>query len=94
LSWWLEDVPLPDSVRDAVLLRAAGLSEDARHAVAAAAVAGQAIDPELIMAVAGQLTSSDSAGWPEELLRRGIAIETDSGGMAFSHALVREAFYG
>jgi DNA-binding NarL/FixJ family response regulator len=89
-----EDVPLPDSVRDAVLLRAAGLSEDARHAVAAAAVAGQAIDLELIMAVAGQLTYSASAGWPEQLLRRGIAIETDSGGMAFSHALVREAFYG
>lgn len=31
-----EDVPLPDSVRDAVLLRAAGLSGDARAAVMAA----------------------------------------------------------
>jgi tetratricopeptide (TPR) repeat protein len=31
--------------------------------------------------------------WPDELLRRGIVIETDSGVMAFSHALVRDAFY-
>ncbi|HEY6681854.1 MAG TPA: AAA family ATPase, partial [Propionibacteriaceae bacterium] len=83
-----EDVPLPDSVRDAVLLRAAGLSDEARDAVAASAVAGQTIDPELIMAVAGL------SEWPEEPLRRGIVIETDSGGLAFSHALVRDAFYG
>jgi DNA-binding NarL/FixJ family response regulator len=83
-----EDVPLPDSVRDAVLLRAAGLTDDAREAVATAAVAGQTIDPELIMGVA------EVSEWPDELLRRGIVIETDSGIMAFSHALVRDAFYG
>jgi DNA-binding NarL/FixJ family response regulator len=83
-----EDVPLPDSVRDAVLLRAAGLTDEARDAVAASAVAGQTIDPELIMAVAGL------SEWPEELSRRGIVVETDSGGLAFSHALVRDAFYG
>jgi hypothetical protein len=83
-----KDVPLPDSVRDAVLLRAAGLTDDAREAVATAAVAGQTIDPELIMAVA------EVSEWPDELLRRGIVIETDSGVMAFSHALVRDAFYG
>ena len=40
-----KDVPLPDSVRDAVLLRAAGLTDEARDAVAASAVAGQTIDP-------------------------------------------------
>jgi predicted ATPase len=48
-----EEVPLPDSVRDAVLLGAAGLSDDARAAVMAAAVAGLAFDPELVTAVAG-----------------------------------------
>ena len=83
-----KDVPLPDSVRDAVLLRAAGLTDETRDAVAASAVAGQTIDPELIMAVAGL------SEWPEELSRRGIVVETDSGGLAFSHALVRDAFYG
>ena len=83
-----EDVPLPDSVRDAVLLRAAGLSEDARDAVTAAAVAGQTFDPELVTAVAGL------AEWPDELLRRGIVTEAEPGRMAFRHALVRDAFYG
>jgi DNA-binding NarL/FixJ family response regulator len=83
-----EDVPLPDSVRDAVLLRAAGLSDDARAAVMAAAVAGQTFDPELVTAVAGL------PEWPEELLRRGIVTEAGPGRMAFRHALVRDAFYG
>jgi predicted ATPase len=83
-----EDVPLPDSVRDAVLLRAAGLSDDARAAVMAAAVAGQTFDPELVTAAAGL------PEWPEELLRRGIVTEAGPGRMAFRHALVRDAFYG
>ena len=82
-----EDVPLPDSVRDAVLLRAAGLSDDARAAVLTAAVAGQTFDPELVTAVAGL------AEWPDELLRHGIVAEGAPGRMAFRHALVREAFY-
>jgi DNA-binding CsgD family transcriptional regulator len=83
-----EDVPLPDSVRDAVLLRAAGLSHLARDAVTTAAVAGQTFDPELVIAVAGL------SEWPDELLRRGMVTEADGGRMAFRHALVREAFYG
>jgi DNA-binding CsgD family transcriptional regulator len=83
-----EDVPLPDSVRDAVLLRAAGLSGDAREAVTTAAVAGQTFDPELVTAVAGL------AEWPDELLRRGLVTEAEPGRMAFRHALVRDAFYG
>ena len=83
-----EDVPIPDSVRDAVLLRAAGLSGDARNAVTTAAVAGQTFDPELVIAVAG------SSEWPEEVVRRGIVTESESepGQMAFRHALVRDAF--
>ena len=83
-----EDVPLPDSVRDAVLLRAAGLSDDARAAVLTAAVAGQTFDPELVTAVAGL------SEWPDELLRHGIVAEGAPGRMAFRHALVRDAFYG
>ncbi|HEV2920669.1 MAG TPA: AAA family ATPase, partial [Actinomycetota bacterium] len=79
-----EDVPLPDSVREAVLLRAAGLSDDARAAVMAAAVAGLAFNPELVTAVAGL------PEWPDELLRRGIVAEAAAGRMAFRHALVRE----
>jgi DNA-binding CsgD family transcriptional regulator len=83
-----EDVPFPDSIRDAVLLRAAGLSDDARDAVSTAAVAGQTFDPELVVAVAGL------SEWPDEVVRRGIVTEADPGRMAFRHALVRDAFYG
>lgn len=83
-----EEIPLPDSIRDAVLLRSAGLTEAARSAVSTAAIAGQTFDPELVMAVAGL------SEWPEELLRRGILIETESRHMAFRHALIRDAFYG
>ena len=72
-----------------MLLRAATLSDAAQAAVSAAAVAGLAFDPELVAAVAGL------PEWPEELVRRGIVVESASrAGMAFRHALVRDAFYG
>jgi len=83
-----EDLPLPENVRDAVLLRAAGLSGAARAAVMAAAVAGQSFDPDLVADVAGLRE------WPDELIRRGIVTETGHARMAFRHALVRDAFYG
>jgi DNA-binding CsgD family transcriptional regulator len=81
------DVPLPESVRDAVLLRAAGLSDEARAAVTAAAVAGQTFDLELVTAVAGL------DEWPDELLRHGIVTESGAGAVTFRHALIRDAFY-
>jgi DNA-binding CsgD family transcriptional regulator len=83
-----KDLPLPDSVRDAVLLRAAGLSDEARAAATAASVAGLAFDPELVAAIAGL------GEWPDELVRRGVVREAEPGRMAFRHALVRDAFYG
>jgi hypothetical protein len=42
-----EDVPAPDTVRDAVLMSASPLSDEARAAVEAAAVAGQRFDLHL-----------------------------------------------
>jgi DNA-binding CsgD family transcriptional regulator len=83
-----KELPLPESVRDAVLLRAAGLSEEARAAVLAASVVGQVFDPELVTAVAGLRE------WPDELVRRGMVREAEAGQLAFRHALVRDAFYG
>ncbi|HVN13979.1 MAG TPA: AAA family ATPase, partial [Kineosporiaceae bacterium] len=86
------DVPLPESVRDAVLLKAAGLSDTGRRAVLAASVVGQVFDPDLVAAVA------DLSQWPDELARLGIVTEGATDGtdarMAFRHALVRDAFYG
>jgi DNA-binding NarL/FixJ family response regulator len=83
-----DDLPLPEHVRDAVLLRAAGLDDDARAALAAAAAVGQRFDPGLAAQVAGL------ADWPQEPQLRGIVAEDERGLLAFRHDLAREAFYG
>jgi ATP/maltotriose-dependent transcriptional regulator MalT len=82
-----QDLPIPDSVRDAVLLQAAGLSREARAAATTAAVAGQGFSPALVTDVAGLRE------WPDELLLRGLVVEAGPGRMAFRHALIRDAFY-
>jgi DNA-binding CsgD family transcriptional regulator len=82
------DLPLPDSLRDAVLLRAAGLSPAGRALLAVAAVMGPTFPLEPVMAIAGL------DEWPDEPARRGIVVDGPRGQMAFRHALVRDAFYG
>jgi ATP/maltotriose-dependent transcriptional regulator MalT len=82
-----EKLPVPENVRDAVLLRAAGLGDDARAALLVAAAIGQRFDPEL---------ASDLAGlpaWPDEAVLRGCVREDADGSLMFRHALVRDAFY-
>lgn len=81
------ELPVPEHVRDAVLLRAAGLADDARAALLAAAAIGQRFDPELVSTVAGL------PEWPEEAIRRGFVHEDAEGWLSFRHDLVREAFY-
>jgi DNA-binding NarL/FixJ family response regulator len=82
------ELPLPETVRDAVLVRAAGLDDDARATLSAAAAVGRSFDPRLATAVAGL------GDWPEDATRRGVVIEEAGGRLAFRHDLVREAFYG
>lgn len=80
-------VPLPDTIRDAVLLRAAGLDSATHVSLGVAAALGQEFDPELAAMLAGL------ERWPEEALRRGVVVEQSEGRLAFRHDLVREAFY-
>lgn len=82
------EVPLPDSVREAVLLRASGMHDDARTAITAAAVVGMTFDPDLVT------TITQLPEWPDETVRLGLVQETGPGLMGFRHALIREAFYG
>jgi DNA-binding CsgD family transcriptional regulator len=82
-----EKLPLPENVRDAVLLRAAQLDDVAHTALGVAAALGQRFDPDLAAALAGL----DS--WPAEALRCGVVVEDPDGSLAFRHDLVREAFY-
>ena len=80
------EVPIPDTVRDAVLMSATQLSDQARGAAEAAAVAGQAFDLQLM----GELATE--AGLTE-LIRLGWLREDGGGRAAFRHALSWEALY-
>jgi tetratricopeptide (TPR) repeat protein len=80
------DVPLPQTVRDAVLLRAGDLSGRARTTAEAASVAGTRFDVELLAAL----------GWEaglDELLASGLIVELEPGRAAFRHPLARDAIY-
>jgi DNA-binding CsgD family transcriptional regulator len=80
------DVPLPQTIRDAVLLRAGDLSDQARATAEAASVAGPRFDVELMAEL----------GWEaglEELLASGLIVELEPGWAGFRHPLVRDAIY-
>lgn len=82
------DVRIPETLRDAVLLRAERLSARARQAVDIAAVAGTQFDLDVV---------AELAGGDEgliELLERGLIVELGPGLATFRHALAREALYG
>ena len=80
------DVPLPQTIRDAVLLRAGDLSDPARATAEAASVAGTRFDLELVAALGCE------AGL-EELLACGLIEELERGHAAFRHPLARDAIY-
>jgi DNA-binding CsgD family transcriptional regulator len=79
------DVPLPDTVRDAVLIGASELSAEARAAADVAAVAGDDFELELVATLATPEGVS-------ELLEQGVLRE-DGARAIFRHALAREALY-
>jgi DNA-binding CsgD family transcriptional regulator len=80
------ELPVPDNVRDAILIRVANLSEAGRDAAETASVAGRSFTLDLICA----LCSEDAVA---ELLDQGLIEETGDGGAAFRQALVRDAIY-
>ena len=81
-----DDVPLPDTVREAVLVATSTLSEEARAAAEAAAVAGQQLD----LALVAELSSAAGLA---ELIEQGLLEEREPGRAAFRHALAQEALY-
>ncbi len=80
------EIPLPDTVRDAVLISASELSQAGRAAAEAAAVAGEAFDLDLV----ASLSSPDGVA---ELLDRGLVREQGPGTGVFRHGLARDALY-
>lgn len=81
------ELPLPDTLRDAVLLRADGLSDAGRDALEAAAVVGVQVDLDLAEGLVG------TAAGLTELIERGLLLEASAGQAGFRHALTREAVY-
>jgi DNA-binding NarL/FixJ family response regulator len=81
-----DEVPVPDSVREAILVGISDLSDEGREAAEAAAVVGQQLDLEL---AAGLTTPAGLA----ELVDAGLLEERGPGQAAFRHALAQEALY-
>ncbi len=80
------EVAVPETVRDAVLLRYGDLSGEGRAAAEVAAVAGERFELEVVTALAGDAGVG-------ELLEVGLVRESGDGRAAFRHALVREALH-
>jgi DNA-binding NarL/FixJ family response regulator len=80
------EVPLPETIREAVLVAASDLSTEAREAAETAAVAGRNLDLRL---AEGLLSEAGVA----ELIERNLLEETGPGEAAFRHALAQEALY-
>jgi ATP/maltotriose-dependent transcriptional regulator MalT len=80
------ELPLPGTIRDAVLLRVENLSGDAKEALAVASVAGLRFDLGLVAELA-------PAQGLEEAIEAGFLTEVEPGQAAFRHALARDALY-
>ncbi|HEY0319187.1 MAG TPA: AAA family ATPase [Solirubrobacterales bacterium] len=80
------EVVVPETVRDAVLLRYGDLSAGGRAAAEAAAVAGERFELDAVTELAGE----PGVG---ELLEVGLVHESGDSRAAFRHALVREVLY-
>ncbi len=78
---------VPETIRDAVLMRASELSGEALESAQAAAVAGETFDLEIV----GAIATVDGLA---ELAERGLIAEDGLGHAAFRHALTRDALYG
>ena len=82
---------LPDSLRDALLVRLRRLSERGREIVGVAAVAGRTIDHRLLRALV-VMKDGELVGALREAVAQQVLI-SDGLSYSFRHALLREAVY-
>lgn len=83
-----EAVPIPESIRDAVMLRLDVLSDAARTQLEIASVTGMEFSFELVTGLAGEEIGI------EELIEKRLISEASPGRGTFRHALIREAIRG
>lgn len=85
--------PLPESLRDALLLRVEGLSPAAQSMLRIGAVAGRTVDHALLAAVT-ELTDDELTDALREAVSGHVLVQDPSSdGYAFRHALLQEAVY-
>ena len=81
-------VEMPDTLRDALIVRIQAMSDQAQDVVALASVGGQRIEHELLEAVAELPDAQLEAGLREAIDAAVLRIDED--GYVFRHALLRE----
>ncbi len=81
-----DEVPVPDSIREAVLVGISEISSGAREAAETAAVLG----PQFDLSLAAELVPASGLA---ELVEAGLLEERDAGRASFRHALAQEALY-
>lgn len=82
-----DQLPIPETVRDAVLVQVERLAPETRSVLDVAAVIGMHFDLDL-------LADLGSAGEISEAVQYGLIVEVEPDQAAFRHALTREAIYG
>ncbi len=80
-----DDLPIPETLRDSILIRADGMPAAEREALATAALLGDEVDATIVDELAG----GDDA-WRRAGVERGILVAHGEGSVAFRHGLVRE----
>jgi len=83
---------LPTGLADVLVARTIGLSEAAQQVLRAAAVSGRRIDDDLVMRASG-LAVADYEPAVREAVARQLLVADGQTGLAFRHALLREAIY-
>jgi DNA-binding CsgD family transcriptional regulator/tetratricopeptide (TPR) repeat protein len=82
---------LPPSLRDILLGRLAGLSDEARRVLRIAAVAGQLTDDQLLSEITGSPPDELDAAVRETIARQLLAVDHRTATYRFRHALLGEA---
>ena len=88
----ISDLHIPRSAQIAVQSRTSGLSAEARHLLALAAVAGRRFDFDLLLELTG-LDEGALLQTIKELIRAQLVVEESADIFAFRHALTRQAMY-
>ncbi|MGH7649656.1 MAG: helix-turn-helix transcriptional regulator [Gemmatimonadaceae bacterium] len=94
-GWDLEGLALPRSIRDALAMRIARLSADARRAAQSAATIGTRFTRDLLHAVTGMERDALWAALDELCSRNVLAGRADGDGASydFTHPMVRDTVY-